>query len=158
MKGKILSLMVFGFVLFGAVFTSAQASEETIFSVNVLETEISISVPDRIIFNDIAAGYLSEDQGFELINSGTTDIQVTPSLDTNYNGTIFKNLKFDTVKTNPEMTKIGVFNVEVSRPTIPGGVREQQMYAWLDLTQYSEEINETMENHEATVIFTATQK
>jgi len=150
--------MVFGFVLFGAAFASAQPTEETIFSVNVLETEISISVPDRIVFNDIAAGYLSEDQGFELINSGTTDIRVTPSLNESYNGAIFKNLKFDTVKTNPEMTRIGVFNVEVSRPNIPGGEKNQQMYAWLDLTQYSEEINKTMENHEATVLFTATQQ
>jgi len=158
MNKKILSLMVFGFVLFGAAFASAQPTEETIFSVNVLETEISISVPDRIVFNDIAAGYLSEDQGFELINSGTTDIRVTPSLNESYNGTIFKNLKFDTVKTNPEMTRIGVFNVEVSRPNIPGGEKNQQMYAWLDLTQYSEEINKTMENHEATVLFTATQQ
>lgn len=150
--------MVFSFILFGATFTSALSSEETIFSVNVLETEISISVPDRIIFNDIATGYLSEEQGFELINSGTTDIRVTPSLDTSYNGTIFKNLKFDTVKTNPEMTRIGVFDVEVSKPNTPGGEKNQQMYAWLDLTQYSEEINETMENHQATVIFTATQQ
>jgi hypothetical protein len=79
-------------------------------------------------------------------------------LDTSYNGTIFKNLKFDTVKTNPEMTRIGVFDVEVSKPNTPGGEKNQQMYAWLDLTQYSEEINETMENHQATVIFTATQQ
>ncbi len=150
-------MMVFGILIFGATLlnVSAADTDEMIVTVDVLATEISISVPDRIAFTDIAAGYLSEDQGFELTNSGTTDITVTPNLDSSYNGTIFQNLKFDTVKTDPEMEDIGIFDVEVEKPNVAGGEREQQLYAWLDLSGYDGTINENLEAHQATIVFTA---
>ena len=158
MKSKVFGLMIFGIFLFGMVFSTVSAAntDHMNVTVDILATETSISVPDRIIFGDIAAGYLSDEEGFELTNLGTTDITVTPTLDDSYTGTIFQNLKFDTVKTDPELEEIGAFDVEVLKPTIAGGKRTQQLYAWLDLTDYEDSINDPMEDHEATIVFTAT--
>ena len=154
MAKRNLFFIAMGLLVLGGAFVSAN-SDEMVLTVDVLATEVGIDVPDRLPFPDIASGYISEAQGFDLVNTGTTNIRVIPSLDESYNGTIFQNLMFDTVKTNPQMVDIDVFDVEVLRPTEAGGTRDQQMYAWLDLTEYTDSIDETLEKHETTLIFTA---
>lgn len=154
MAKRNLFFIAMGLLVLGGAFVSAN-TDNMVMTVDVLATEVGINVPDRLPFPDIASGYISEAQGFQLVNTGTTNVRVTPTIDDSYDGTIFQNLKFDTVKTDPQMVDIDVFDVEVLRPKDAGGTREQQLYAWLDLTEYKGDVNETLEDHEATLIFTA---
>ena len=157
MKKNILGIFVFSLIVLGMSFSSAISydnSDETAnmtVKVNVLPTTISISVPDNIVFDDIAAGYLSELQSFSVINSGTTDIQVMPNLGTSTDDGLFSNIAFKRVQTD-DPTKIGFFDLEIEKPSTVGETRDQNVYMQLDLTDYSGEITG---NNNATVIFTA---
>jgi len=131
----------------------ADSSDDMLVKVNVLETEVSISVPDQVSFGNIAPGYLSERRDLDIINDGTVDVSISADLDESYDGEIFENLAFRRILDDP-LTSIDFFEVEVAKPASVGGERTQNVYAYLDLSDYEEEIS-IMMDHNATVIFTA---
>jgi len=131
----------------------ADSSDDMLVKVNVLETEVSISVPDQVIFEDIAQGYLSEKQSVDITNEGTVDVSVSADLAESYSGDIFQNLAFKENVDDP-LTNIRYFEFEIEKPTKVGGERDEMIHMYLDLSDYDEEITE-MIDHNATVIFTA---
>ncbi|MDA3837234.1 MAG: hypothetical protein PF542_06460 [Nanoarchaeota archaeon] len=158
MNKNMLGVMILGVFLMSVGFASAvdydtsQNSSSMFVKVNVLESTVSISVPNNLLIKDMAAGYMSIEQGFDIINTGTTDIQVIPELSDSTSSEFFSNLGFKRVQAD-DLTKVGFFDVEILKPTIVGGERAQNVYAQLDLTEYDGNIT-TGENN-ATIIFTA---
>ncbi len=147
MLGVMVLLMSMGFV-------SAQEHDNMTVKVNVLETEVSISVPDEVVFEDIAQGYLSERQEIEVANEGTVDVSVSADLDESYNGTIFQNLAFRRILDDP-LINIRYFDFEIEKPSIVGGEKIEDVYIYLDLIDYEDEIDGDLIDHTATVVFTA---
>jgi len=153
MKRLTLSLMLGVMVLLSFGFLSADASENMTVKVNVLESQVSISVPDQVSFGNIASGYISERRDVDIINDGTVDVSVSADVDESYNGTIFQNLAFRDILDDP-LTSIDFFEIEVLKPNNVGEERIKDIYMYLDLSDYDEEVDEIM-NHNATVVFTA---
>lgn len=142
----------FAIMLLGAAFVSASSSDSLQVKANVLAEEISISVPDEIVFQDIAPGYLSEKQELLVTNTGTVDVSVSAELDSAYAGDIFTNLGFKRVLSD-ELTNIRYFDFEVMKPSIVGGERTENVYMYLDLVDYIGNTSE--QDHTAEMIFTA---
>lgn len=153
MKKSILGIFVFSLIVMGIGFSSAAQTGTANMTVkaNVLSTSVSLSVPNSIIIGDIAPGYVSDLESFSIINTGTTDIQVMPEIASSTNDTLFKNIGFKRVQTD-DLTKIGVFNINIEKPDKVGGERDQNLYMQLDLSGYSGDA--TGENN-ATIVFTA---
>jgi len=150
----LISLMLGVMVLISMTgIVSADASDDMVVKVNVLESEISFSVPDQVSFGNIASGYISERQDVDVINDGTVDVSVSADLSPDYNGTIFQNLAFRDILEDP-LTSIDFFEVEILKPNNVGEERDERIYMYLDLSDYEEDITEMM-GHNATVIFTA---
>ena len=150
----VLVSFVFGFVLVnGLTYDDSDSEDQMLVKVNVLQSTVSISVPDNLIIGEIAAGYLTEEQGFDIKNTGTVDIQVVPELvaestnDEMFNNFVFKRIQAD------ELTKIGLFSVDIEKPNVVGGERAQNVYLQLDLTNYKGDLTTGLNN--ATIVFTA---
>ncbi len=145
--------LIFGVLLFVGVagFVNADSSDDMVVRVNVLESEISISVPDQVSFGNIAAGYVSERQDVDVINDGTVDVSISAELEEDDD--IFQNLAFRDILEDP-LTSIDFFEIEVLKPNNVGEERDERIYMYLDLSDYDEEVTEMM-GHNATVIFTA---
>ena len=158
MNKKLLSIFVFGFIIMsggminGLTYDDSDSIDSMLVKVDVLKSTISISVPDNLIMEDMAPGYLSDEQSFDIINLGTTDVQVIPELFNSTNLELFSNLAFKEILAD-ELVKVGFFDVEIEKPSSVGGTRSQNIYAQLDLTEYSGTYDEGENN--ATVIFTA---
>lgn len=145
---------VFAIMILGVGFASAadSATDSLTVKANVLAEEISLSVPDEIIFQDIAPGYLSEKQSLEVSNTGTVDISVSAALDESYVDDVFTNLGFRKVLSD-DLTNIRYFDFDVMKPAVVGGERTEGIYMYLDLVDYAGAIAEA--DHSAEVIFTA---
>ncbi|MBT4376108.1 hypothetical protein HOD29_01920 [archaeon] len=155
MNKKLLSVFMFGFILLATGFVSAEDVNDTmVVKTNVLKSVVSISVPEEVIFQDIAKGYVSERNDLDIKNTGTVDISVTPELATNYSSDIFDYISFQEVLADP-LTKIRYFDFEILKPTVIGGERSQGIYMYLDLEEYAGEITEDMMDHQTEVIFWA---
>ena len=155
MNKKLLSVFMFGFILLATSFVSAEDVNDTmVVKTNVLKSVVSISVPEEVIFQDIAKGYVSERNDLDIKNTGTVDISVTPELATNYSSDIFDYISFQEVLADP-LTKIRYFDFEILKPTVIGGERSQGIYMYLDLEEYAGEITEDMMDHQTEVIFWA---
>ena len=151
--GLLVGLFVFSLVSVSAIsYDDSDSTESMLVKVDVLQSTVSISVPDNLVIEDIASGYISEMQSFDIINTGTTDIQVVPELDSSTDNAMFSNLGFKRVQAD-ELTKIGFFDVEIEKPATVGSQRSQSVYVQLDLTDYEDDVNVGENN--ATVIFTA---
>ncbi len=151
------NILLAGFVLgvfLLAGFVSAIDSEEMLVKVNVLKTEVSISVPNEVVFEDITKGYLSEEEKIYVKNQGTVDVDVSIDLDSSYSDTIFQNLAFRKILDDP-LTNIRYFDFEIEKPSAVGGENSEYVYMYLDLVEYEEDIPSNMMDHNATVIFTA---
>jgi len=116
-------------------FVGAEATDTLTVKTTVLESIVSLSVPENILFQDIASGYLSERQDVEVANDGTVDISISPELSSGYTG-IFEDLGFRGILTDPIST-INNFDFEIMRPTIPGETREDTIYMYLNLEDYT---------------------
>jgi hypothetical protein len=146
----VLMAMMFSFSLVLADNTSADMTVR----VNFRSSSIGISVPSLITFDNIASGYLSERQDLDIVNTGTVDVEITPELDSSYDGDIFTNLVFQNVLADP-MTDIGVFDFTIEKPTIAGETRTENIYMYLDLTEYSGNTSSNVDNHETDIVFWA---
>ncbi|MBT4257879.1 hypothetical protein HOD88_01700 [archaeon] len=155
MRKLTLTLLAFGFVFVFMGFATAADNSSDVMTVeaNIFESSVGINVPDRIAFGDIAKGYISERQSADISNTGTTDILITPEL-ANSSEEIFSYLSFREILDDP-LTRVGFFDFEILRPATIGVAREENLYLYLDLTNYIGEIEEEQMNHEAEVIFWA---
>jgi len=149
---KKLYAFAFAFLILGMGFASAASTDTLKVKTNVLAEEVSISVPDEIVFQDIAPGYISEKQEMSVVNMGTVDVSVSAELDALYEGDIFTNLGFKRVLAD-ELTNIRYFDFEVMKPTTVGGEKSEGIYMYLDLVDYSGDTAEA--DHSADIIFTA---
>lgn len=150
---KKLLVIIFLFVMvFSMAFTLAAESADLVVKANVLEKEISISVPEEVIFQDIAPGYVSEKQSLDIENIGTVDVSISADLDDAYDGDVFTNLAFRRVLTD-DLVNIRYFDFEIEKPTVVGGSRTENIYMYIDLTEYEGTTAE--QDHTGTVIFTA---
>jgi len=152
---KIVTLLVVGAMLvmvLGIVSANGDSNDTMTVKVNVLKSEISISVPSQVIFEDIAKGYLSERQDIDIDNTGTVDITVTPEV--NDTEGIFDYLVFQEVLSDP-MINIRYFSLDIDKPSTIGGTKTEGIYLYLDLTEYDGEIDMDMVDHESTVVFWA---
>lgn len=154
MKNKLLTLMLLGVFLLGIGFTQVSALDDynTTMTVKaeILESTVSISVPETIIFPSIASGYISEREDILISNTGTVPITVLPTLEESYVG-VFENLAFRNILSDP-LTDLNYFEFDISRPAIAGGTREETIYMYLDLEDY---IGNEVGYQEAEVIFVA---
>ncbi len=132
---KLIGIFVFCFLIMGIGFVTAQATDVLTVKTTVLESVVGISVPENVLFQDIAPGYISERQDVEISNDGTVDVSISPELDVGYTG-IFENVGFRSILTDPVST-INNFDFEIVKPTIPGGTREDTIYMYLDLEDYT---------------------
>lgn len=148
-----MSLLILGVFVFGIGAVSAESSESTILTVNVEPAEISFSVPSEMNFGELTQGYKSEEIGFFVNNTGETDIRVEVELNEDYLGDIFQNLKFRKNGTVTSRT-LTSFYLTIDKPDNLGESVSQYAYTWLDLTRYTEEIAETIQD-ETNLIFTA---
>jgi len=153
-KSLMLLGLIFGVMLVLGVtgFVYADSSDDMVVKANVLETEISISVPDQVSFGNIAPGYTSERQEIEIVNDGTVDVGVSADLEEEDD--IFENIAFRRVLDDP-LTKIDFFEIEIEKPSTVGDENEEDVYMYLDLSDYEGEESGDMMGHNATVIFTA---
>lgn len=158
MKKLMLNLFVIGlfFAPIGLGSAVDNSSDIMTVEVNIFESSVGISVPDKVVFGDITKGYLSERQEVKLTNTGTTNIVVAPEL-VNDSEEIFRYLSFKRVLDAP-LTKIGFFEIEIEKPSVVGETRDQNVYMYLDLTDYLGEIEEDVIGHESEVIFWAMKK
>lgn len=125
-------------------------------TVNVIETSVGISVPEKVYFQDITKGYISERHDLKISNTGTTDIVVTPLMEENYTGKIFDNIVFQKVLSD-DYTKIKYFDFDVERPTTVGGTNTDNIYMYLDLVDFEDDTTNEPD-HTGNVIFWATSK
>jgi len=132
-------------------YNDSQSSTNMIVKANVLGPTISISVPDNLDFGNIAPGYISSLQNFSVTNSGTTNIEVTPQLENKSSANLFSNLFFKRIQSD-NLTKIGLFNLKIDKPSVAGSEKIQNAYMQLDLTNYAGDISG---NVNTTIIFTA---
>lgn len=155
MKKELFIFIILGVFIFSMSFSSAleNTNDNMTVKTNVLQSEIEISVPSEILFQDITSGYLSERKDLDIDNTGTVDIEVTPQLP-NYTGEIFDKLSFQEVLSDP-LTQIEFFSFEIERPSTVGGTRSKNIYMYLDLENYNEDIESDMLDHEAEVVFWA---
>jgi len=145
-------VFIFAIMIFGSALISAASSDSMLVKTNVLDEEISITVPDSVTFQDIAPGYLSEKQDVEITNNGTVDASISVELDSSYTDDIFTNIGFKRILAD-EITNIRYFDFEILKPTIVGGERSEGIYMYLDLSEYTG--NTAEKDHNTTIIFTA---
>jgi len=153
MKNKILAILLFSVCLASFGFVSSAETDTLTVTANVLPTEISISVPESVTFQDITPGYISERIDLDIKNIGTTDVSITPRLSTEYIGEVFQKLGFRRVLSD-ELIYIRYFDFDIEKPEVVGGERSQNIYMYLDLEDFPD-VDDALIDHTAEVIFTA---
>ena len=156
---KSLSILVLGILFlsgFGSFVLGANLGETTVV-VDVVKETIAIAVPDAIDFGVIARGYCSDRQDIDINNTGNVNLIVTPELPVDYEGNIFTHLAFRKILAD-NLTQIGEFEVDVNKPSVVGQIRTQKIYAYLDLENYPDSINEDIQDHSSKIIFWAIPK
>lgn len=147
--------MMFGIMLLLNVM-AAESNSTMHVSANILEGSVGISVPDSISFGNIAAGYLSNKTDVIINNTGTTNIRITPQISdsTSTNSSeIFANIAFRNILNDPLM-KIGNYSLDILKPVIVGNTRSENIYVYLDLTEYNGDV---VSLQEADIVFWATE-
>lgn len=155
MKKHILISVVFAFLFILTSTAYAESSDNMTVKVDVIKPNIGITVPSLVTFQEISTGYLSERQDLSISNTGTVDVQITPEISSDYNGSIFQNIAFKETLDDP-LIKLGNYVLELLKPTEVGGTRTEKVYMYLDLTSYSGTIEQDMLDHKTQIIFWAT--
>lgn len=146
---KIILLLSFLFtIMFIFIFVSAQNSTDTMtLEVNVLaedqEPEIGISVPEYIFLGNISKGKAVSVTTL-VNNTGKSKINIKPELTSN--DKIFQNLYFR--ESGGSYQKVGEFNMNIT-------ANSKNLYIKLDLSNYTEDIDEDVIGHKANVRFIA---
>jgi hypothetical protein len=152
MMKLVFCFLAFGFLIAGV---SAQGSNDTmIVRADIVESSVGISVPNSVFFGSVTAGYVSDRKQIDIANTGTVDIRVVPELEPDYTEGYFEYIGFRNVLDDP-LELIGDFELEIEKPSAVGGERTENVYMYLDLSSYPDEITETIKDHQAEVIFWA---
>lgn len=132
------------------------AEDEDVMSIqaDILETTVGINVPSNAEFGEVTKGYVSERQDIDIENTGTTDINVIPVLNGNYSGEYFNYIFFQETLSS-ELQAIGSFELEIEKPNSIGGTRTEDIYMYLDLTEFEEDIPNDVIGHNANITFWA---
>lgn len=139
------------------VYDETDENDIMIVQADILKSEVGISVPDNVVIGEIAKGYISDRQDIDIKNTGTTDISVIPLLegvDGNNSESIFGYLSFQKTLSD-DLKKIGYFEMDIEKPAVVGGTRNEGIYMYLDLTEYDGEISSSLIGHKTNVTFWA---
>lgn len=148
-------LIVLGIIVFEIFFVSAVHNDVSTFEVNIIgppEPIIKISVPDNVFFGDLENGQQSDNVRINITNTGTVGVIITPQL-IDKSEKIFNFTYFARRTTNP-FQKVGNFNFNITAPAT-GDVREDYIYAKLDLRDFDGVIDNDILGHKADVRFFA---
>lgn len=153
MKRYILGFL--GVIIFGMLFVSALHNDVSTFEVNIIgppEPIIRISVPDNVFFGNLENGQQSDNVRINITNTGTVGVIITPQL-IDKSEKIFNFTYFARRTTNP-FQRIGGFSFNITAPAT-GDVREDYIYAKLDLRDFDGAIDDDIPGHKADVRFFA---
>lgn len=155
MKNKLFTVMALG-ILFSSVglISAAPIEETSTVVVSIYPQEISISVPDEIVFPDIAPGYMSPEVGFDIINDGTEDITIVGMIDVG-DDLITTDRLFFKENLVDNLTMSELFEFDILKPTLVGGSRTEKIFAVLDLTDLETDISAPLINQTYDLTFTA---
>ncbi len=128
---------------------TANSSVEMTVSADILKTVASATINSTIFFGSLMKGFASEDIRVDVVNTGTTNITITPRLESS--DIIFDNL-FLKRRSADTPSRIGSFNMVIPKPTTMGGTTKDYFYMNLDLTSFSGSIDSDMINHQKKVI------
>ena len=114
---------------------------------------VSIEVQDYVYLGNITVGENSETEKVKVYinNTGNVGVVVTPQL-VDSNEDLFDNIYFARITTVP-YEKIGSWSINISKPS-SGGVRKEDFWMKLDLSDYTGELNEEI-GHESDIVFIA---
>lgn len=153
MKGYL--LIALGIIVFEMFFVGALHSDVSAFEVNIVgppEPIVKISVPDNVFFGNLENGQQSDEIRINVTNTGTVGVIITPQLidksERIFNYTYFGRRLADPFK------RIGNFNFNITAPAT-GEVRDDYIYAKLDLRNFDGVINNDIPGHKADVRFFA---
>ncbi len=156
MKIKNIGLIMIGILFCSNFILAANENPVMHVSADILESTIGITIPNSIEIGSIASGYLSNRTDLDIKNIGTVDVVVSPEVvfdEANtgayeiFTNLAFKNILSDTLKT------IGEYSLTISKPSEVGGTRTERVYMYLDLINYSGNVQSFQE---ADVIFWVT--
>ncbi len=135
----------------------ASQNDTMIVEVDILSSTsvdaVSIEVPDHVFLGNVTKGKKTDEFQVYVNNTGTVNITVTPTLASNDD--IFSNLYFWYRQTSDwPKQKIGDFSFNIQKPT-SSGVRKDHFSMWLDLTNYTGDINGNLIGDEKEITFVA---
>ena len=148
-------IVILGIIIFEIFSVSAIHNDASTFEVNIIgppEPIIKISVPDNVFFGNLENGQQSDNVRINITNTGTVGVLITPQL-IDRSEKIFNFTYFARRTTNP-FQKIGSFNFNITAPAT-GDIREDYIYAKLDLRDFDGIIDKDIPGHKADVRFFA---
>ena len=146
---------LFSVILLGSlVFAGTNAGDMNV-NIDLYKSGIRMSVPNEIDLGNVTKGYATTPVAFNISNTGTVNIEVTPELDVSHDE-IFTNLMIGKTKTGAK-SAIGNFSVNITKPTKLGEEKKQIIYINLDLEEYTGEISQDEMDVKQKVIFWATE-
>ena len=145
-------VLVFAFVvfLFGASFVFA--GTVTTFESNILQPVIQINVPDKALIENSTPGYVSSEDSFLIQNTGTVDVSITPSL-VSASDPIYRYLYFR--ESSGSSRPIGVFSMNISKPSSFPGTNSKTFYYKLDLRNFNGTLTQNLLGYQSDVKFIA---
>lgn len=161
-KRLVAAVFLFSLVI-GGLFSVVADNDVMTVEANIIkaagnEEIIRVQVPDYLFFGNVSIGEKSEELKVYVNNTGNVDIKVKPRL-TNSAEKIFNNLYFRKFKTSNgtavAFTRIGDFQLDIDKPSSGQDYNDEYFYIILDLTNYTETINDNIMGHKADVKFYA---
>jgi hypothetical protein len=148
-------IFILGIIVFETFLVSAIHSDVSAFEVNIIgppEPIVKIRVPDNVFFGDLENGKQSDEIRINITNTGTVGVVIIPQL-IDQSEKIFNFAYFARRTTNP-FQRIGIFNFNITAPAT-GDIREDYIYAKLDLRDFDGIIDKDIPGHKADVRFFA---
>ncbi|MBS3089945.1 hypothetical protein J4461_03650 [Candidatus Pacearchaeota archaeon] len=143
------------FLLFFMPF--ALAGDITVFEATVYGSVVSVEVPDIIYLGNISSGFVGEEKRVDIVNTGTTDIIITPILIGDHDP-IFEKLYFSKRLSGVDYSfrQVGNFSLNMSKPSRLGGTNNDYFYTRMDLSDYTGSVPSGVSTLRANVKFVAT--
>ena len=155
---RVIIILLFVFVFMSLVVASVSERmtvEANIFIPTATEPIISIEVPDYLFIGNLTIGEKTDKIKVYVNNTGNVNVTITPQLASS-SEIIFNNLFFQRRTTEPWM-KISNWNLNISKPS-GSGVNDEYFYMKLDLTGFTDELDENLIGHKSDIVFWATQQ
>jgi hypothetical protein len=148
-----LALIFFVFSVLIISTNSTYANDTVEVQVDIMGDTVSIDVPDSLYLGEVARGFDTNDTTkITIVNKGNTKVTITPELVDD--SSIFSNLYMKRIQSE-SFKKIGVFSMNISRPSTLGGTSSENCYIKLDLSDYEEDLDAGTNRKSADVRFVA---